>query len=154
VLHNRFHTNRGVIMDRLSPEQRSRLMSRVRSRDTTPEKVVRSTLHRLGYRYALHKRGLPGTPDLVFPRRNKIIFVNGCYWHGHSCKYGRAQSKSNVTFWQEKIVNNRRRDARNIRLLRCGGWRVLIVWECKVKAHDWLPKTIKFLERQSIRHKS
>lgn len=141
-------------MDRLSPEQRSRLMSRVRSRDTTPEKVVRSTLHRLGYRYVLHKRGLPGTPDLVFPRRNKIIFVNGCYWHGHSCKFGRAQSKSNVDFWKEKIVNNRKRDVRNLRLLRRSGWRVLIIWECKVKAQDWLPKAIKFLECQSFRRQS
>ncbi|MGC0018386.1 very short patch repair endonuclease, partial [Ralstonia pseudosolanacearum] len=100
-------------MDRLTPDRRSRLMSRIRSKDTKPEVEVRSTLHRMGYRYVLHKRGLPGTPDLVFPARRKVLFVHGCYWHGHTCKYGKAQSKSNVEFWQKKIDANRRRDHRN-----------------------------------------
>ena len=134
-------------MDRISSERRSRLMARIRDRDTKPELVVRSTLHKLGFRYVLHKRGLPGTPDLVFPGRAKIIFVNGCYWHGHHCKYGRAQSKTNVTFWTEKIERNRRRDARNGRALRRQGWGVLTVWECSIKAHNWQKRVISFLER-------
>lgn len=134
-------------MDRLSPEQRSRLMSRIPSQNTKPERFVRSELHRLGYRYVLHKRGLPGTPDLVFPSRKKIIFVHGCYWHGHSCKYGRAQSKSNVDFWVAKIRRNRQRDAENIRALRKAGWRVLNIWECQIKMKNWQPRAIQFLDR-------
>ncbi|MFV8639216.1 very short patch repair endonuclease [Ralstonia pseudosolanacearum] len=133
-------------MDRLTPDRRSRLMSRIRSKDTKPEVEVRSTLHRMGYRYVLHKRGLPGTPDLVFPARRKVLFVHGCYWHGHTCKYGKAQSKSNVEFWQKKIDANRRRDHRNTRKLRAAGWSVATVWECQIKQRKWLDRIVLFLE--------
>jgi DNA mismatch endonuclease, patch repair protein len=134
-------------MDRLTPEKRSWLMSRVRSTNTKPEMTVRSALHRLGYRYALHRRDLPGNPDLVFAARGKIIFVHGCFWHGHSCRAGRAQSKSNVAFWENKIETNVRRDRRNIAKLRRDGWGVKIVWECKIKKNNWLASTLRFLEK-------
>ena len=133
-------------MDRLTPDRRSRLMSRIRSKDTKPEVEVRSTLHRMGYRNVLHKRGLPGTPDLVFPARRKVLFVHGCYWHGHTCKYGKAQSKSNVEFWHKKMDANRRRDRRNARKLRAAGWSVATVWECQVKQGKWLDRIVLFLE--------
>jgi DNA mismatch endonuclease (patch repair protein) len=134
-------------MDRLTPEKRSSLMSRIRSKDTKPELEVRSALHRLGYRYALHKRDLPGTPDLVFTSKRKIIFVHGCYWHGHTCKYGRAQSKSNTDFWEDKISRNQRRDRRILRELRAAGWSVATVWECSIKRGIWLDRIIKFLDQ-------
>jgi DNA mismatch endonuclease (patch repair protein) len=137
----------GNIMDRLTSEHRGWLMSRVKSKNTTPEMKVRSSLHKLGYRYALHKKELPGKPDLVFVARKQIIFVNGCYWHGHHCKYGMAQSKSNVEFWREKIRTNRMRDAKNCRQLRVLGWQVLIIWECKIKRDTWLEKALRFLEK-------
>ncbi|MGZ5528133.1 MAG: very short patch repair endonuclease [Limisphaerales bacterium] len=136
-------------MDRLTKAQRSRLMSRVRGKDTKPELAVRSALHGLGYRYVLHQRTLPGTPDLVFPSRRKILFVHGCYWHGHSCKYGMAQSKTNVEFWQAKIAANIRRDARNLRALRSDGWQVMVIWECQVKRKTWLKRTCQFLTSES-----
>ncbi|MET2524970.1 very short patch repair endonuclease [Ralstonia pseudosolanacearum] len=120
-------------MDRLSVEKRSWLMSRVRSKDTTPELTVRRLLHRLGYRYRLHAAHLPGKPDLVFPARKKIIFVHGCFWHGHAgCKYARTPS-SRIEFWREKIDRNRHRDQRNQRELSELGWDVLVVWQCQLK---------------------
>lgn len=116
-------------MDRLTPEARRRLMSRIRSKDTQPEMVVRRMIHRLGYRYVLHDKRLPGTPDLVFPSKKKVIFVHGCFWHRHACGRG-FKPKSNSAFWMEKIDRNRSRDARAVCELRRLGWRVLIVWEC------------------------
>jgi DNA mismatch endonuclease, patch repair protein len=133
-------------MDRLTAEARSRLMSRVRSRDTKPEMAVRSVLHSLGYRYKLHVPTLPGKPDIVFPSRRKVILVHGCYWHGHSCKYGRAVSKSNVVFWTQKIETNRRRDDLNLRRLRAENWSVHVIWECRIKRDAWLARTLDFLE--------
>jgi DNA mismatch endonuclease (patch repair protein) len=120
-------------------------MSRIRGRDTKPELEVRKQLHRLGYRYRLHVSTLPGTPDLAFPSRKKAIFMHGCYWHGHTCKYGLAQSKTNKAFWRTKIRENQARDARAARLLRRLGWKVLIIWECEVKRASWRPRTIRFL---------
>ena len=121
-------------------------MSRIKGRDTKPEMAVRRTLHRLGYRFRLHDSRLPGRPDLVFPSRKKAIFVHGCYWHGHSCKYGRAQSKTNRSFWLEKLRGNRLRDARALRLLRRQGWGVLVVWECGVKKATWQTRVTRFLD--------
>ena len=119
-------------MDILSPEQRSQRMSRIRGRDTGPELLIRSILHRLGYRFALYRRDLPGTPDLVFPARRSVLFVHGCFWHGHSCSIGHLPS-SNVAFWKQKIGNNRHRDHLVQRQLRSLGWRVLAAWECETK---------------------
>jgi DNA mismatch endonuclease (patch repair protein) len=120
-------------------------MSRIRGRDTQPEMTVRSRLHKLGYRFRLHVGKLPGTPDLVFVSRRKLLFVHGCYWHGHSCRWGAAQSKSNVKFWRAKLKVNRRRDARVMRYLRRNGWKALVIWECQIKSDSWLRRTRSFL---------
>ncbi len=107
-------------------------MSRVKGRDTTPEIAVRSMIHRMGYRFRLHRSDLPGKPDIVFGPRKKIIFIHGCFWHGHRCRKGR-QPKSNGAFWQTKVVTNRARDKRHTRKLRAGGWKVLVIWQCRLK---------------------
>jgi DNA mismatch endonuclease (patch repair protein) len=133
-------------MDRLSPAKRSWLMSRVKGQDTKPELTVRQTLHRLGYRFRLHVSNLPGRPDLVFPSRKKAIFVHGCYWHGHSCKYGRAQPKTNRSFWRLKLSANRLRDSRTARLLRRQGWKMLVIWECAIKRNAWEYRALRFLD--------
>ena len=133
-------------MDRLTPDRRSYLMSRIKSKDTLPELTVRRALHALGYRYRLHGKHLPGRPDLVFASRKKVIFVHGCYWHGHECRYGRAQSKSNQEFWQKKLMANRLRDQRNVLQLLAGGWTVHTVWECQIKSATWLAAALLFLE--------
>ena len=116
--------------DRVSPERRSRIMSRVRTKDTEPEMVVRKLLHRLGYRYRLHRRDLAGCPDIVFSSRRKVIFVHGCFWHAHHCRYGRAP-RSRREYWLPKLRRNKERDAENIARLRSLGWDVLTVWQCQ-----------------------
>ncbi|KQS76371.1 hypothetical protein ASG58_11110 [Rhizobium sp. Leaf383] len=118
--------------DRMSPEDRSRLMARVKRSNTKPEMVVRRLLHARGYRFRLHVKTLPGTPDVVLARRKVAIFVNGCFWHGHSCRLGRLPS-SRPEYWIPKIEGNRERDARKVQLLLDTGWRVLTVWQCTLK---------------------
>lgn len=108
-------------------------MSRIRGRDTGPEMTVRRAAHRLGHRYRLHRRDLPGTPDLVFPRQRKVLFVHGCFWHRHSrCRFA-YEPKSNVEFWRLKFASNVQRDERVRQELERVGWRVLTLWECEVK---------------------
>jgi DNA mismatch endonuclease (patch repair protein) len=120
-------------MDRISPETRSRVMAAVKSKDTGPERAVRTLIFALGYRFRLHRRDLPGTPDLVFPGRKKVIFVNGCFWHFHSrCKAFRAP-KSRIKYWRGKLTRNRWRDRQNQSALKKLGWSVLVIWECEVK---------------------
>ncbi|MBM3950794.1 MAG: DNA mismatch endonuclease Vsr [Rhodospirillales bacterium] len=119
-------------MDRLTPERRSWLMSRVKGRNTTPELIVRSMIHKMGYRFRLHRRDLPGKPDIVFGLRKKVIFVHGCFWHGHRCRKGRLP-KSNDEFWRTKIVANRKRDRKHLRSLNAFGWKVLVIWQCELK---------------------
>ncbi len=120
------------MVDTLSVEARSALMSRIRNRDTKPELAVRKLLHGMGYRYRLHRSDLPGTPDLVFPGRSSVIFVHGCFWHLHDgCKHARMP-KSRVAYWVPKLKGNRTRDRRNERALRTRGWRVMVIWECQV----------------------
>lgn len=120
-------------MDQLSAAKRSRLMSRVRSRDTEPEVAVRKTAHRLGLRYSLHRSDLPGKPDIVFSSRNVVIFVHGCFWHKHSkCKRA-TLPKTRRAFWNAKLARNVERDAATVRALRALGWRVFVVWSCQVK---------------------
>lgn len=111
-------------------------MRAVKSKDTAPEMIVRRLVHRLGYRYRLHRKGLPGKPDLVFAGRRKIIFVHGCFWHGHDCKRGARPPKENTDYWGPKIHKNVERDARNQVELCELGWDVLTVWECETKAAD------------------
>jgi DNA mismatch endonuclease (patch repair protein) len=129
--------------DSLTPEQRSHCMSRIRSVNSAPEKRVRSALFKLGYRFRLHRRNLPGCPDIVLPRHHKIIFVHGCFWHMHDCRYGRVVPKTNRRYWIEKRVMNAARDRQNARKLRRLGWKVLIIWECWTKNHNGLDKRIK-----------
>jgi DNA mismatch endonuclease, patch repair protein len=119
--------------DVLTSAQRSFNMSRIRSRNTRPEMIVRSIVHSLGYRYRLHKKDLPGKPDVVLVRHRKIIDVHGCFFHMHKCRYGRVVPATNATFWQTKRLSNVERDRRNLRLLKKEGWNVMVVWECETK---------------------
>lgn len=118
--------------DKLTPSERSALMSRIRSKDTKPELIVRRALHRMGYRYVLHDRRLPGTPDLVFPARRKVIFVHGCFWHGHDCGRG-FKPVTNAEFWRAKIDRNQARDREARRKLRRLDWESFTVFECALK---------------------
>lgn len=140
-------------MDRVSTEVRSKIMSRVRTRDTGPELLLRSSLHRLGYRYRLHSEALPGKPDLVFPARRKVIFVHGCFWHGHGCRWGKLP-KSRPEYWEPKIDGNQRRDRAVLRLLRRSGWQALVIWQCELRVLDKaLAKAVQFLEGESLSKK-
>ncbi len=128
--------------DVLTPEQRRRNMAAIKGKNTKPEMVVRRLVHSLGYRYRLHRKDLPGKPDLVFPSRRKIIEVYGCYWHLHDCSYGRVVPKTNAQFWQTKRLSNVTRDTRNSEELAKQGWQVLIIWECEIKNTDKLRERI------------
>lgn len=133
--------------DVLTPEQRRRNMAAIKGKNTKPEMVVRRLVHSLGYRYRLHRKDLPGKPDLVFPSRCKIIEVYGCYWHMHDCRYGRVVPKTNANFWQNKRLSNVMRDERNGEELSKRGWRVLVVWECEVKDTENLrERIVQFLD--------
>jgi DNA mismatch endonuclease, patch repair protein len=130
-------------MDRLSTEERSRLMARVRSKNTAPEIAVRRCLHAAGLRFRLHRRDLPGRPDVVLPRHRLVIFVHGCFWHGcPNCDRGRRRPASRVEFWGRKLTDNRCRDAENALALEAAGWRVLTVWECQTRRHADLEQAL------------
>ncbi len=136
------------MVDRLSPERRSALMARVKSTNTKPELVVRSIAHRLGYRFRLHKRDLPGTPDLVFPRLRVAIFVHGCFWHRHENCSKASMPGTRVFFWKAKFQRNVARDAAARHALKRQGWRVLTIWECHLKNVPTTERKIeKFLRR-------
>lgn len=128
-------------MDTVSPAVRSALMSRIRSKNTKPELVVRSLLHRLGYRFRIHRKDLAGNPDIVLPKHRKIVLVHGCFWHGHTCRLA-SKPKTNVEYWAEKIFKNKSRDERNLETLSAQGWAVLVLWECEVRAMDGLVERI------------
>ena len=117
--------------DTLSPEERSEVMRRVRSKDTTPEMAVRTALHRQGFRYRLHQATLPGKPDLVLSKHRTVVFVHGCLWHWHGCKNSRMPS-SNVDYWTNKIARNVERDKSHLTALQDAGWHVVIIWECSI----------------------
>ncbi len=120
--------------DRMTPEQRHRCMSRIRGRDTKPEMVVRRWLWRQGFRYRLYVKSLPGRPDIVLRKWRTVIFVNGCFWHGHDCT--KHKPATHAQFWQDKINRNRKRDARNQALLQAAGWHVIVVWECQLSSKN------------------
>ena len=120
-------------MDTVTPEKRRLIMAKVRSKDTTPELVVRKLSHSLGYRFRLYRRDLPGNPDLVFLGLKKIIFVHGCFWHQHRCRRGNRIPASHREYWTNKLEANVVRDKRNLRKLRRLGWKVLVVWECQTR---------------------
>lgn len=130
------------MVDKVAPDVRSRIMAQVKSKGMKPEMQVRRLLHGLGYRYRLHRTDLPGQPDLVFPGRRKIVFVNGCFWHFHpDCCRVRIPA-TNREYWLAKLNRNRARDDRNLKLLKDSGWEVMTVWECQLRD---LEKTTKSL---------
>ena len=139
-----------MMPDTVTAATRSRIMSKIKSKDTKPEIVVRRLLHGLGYRYRLHRTDLPGRPDLVFPSRRKIILVNGCFWHNHlGCEDSHIPA-DNREYWQSKLTRNRERDERNLSLLKLDGWDVTIVWECQMKDMDMVAeRLIEFLEKDT-----
>jgi DNA mismatch endonuclease (patch repair protein) len=118
-------------------------MQAVKSKNTAPELKIRRLLHAHGYRYRLHRRDLPGCPDLVFPGRRKIVFIHGCFWHGHDCARGARIPKSNTAYWIAKIARNRERHVTSLRLLSDAGWKVLTLWECQLGKTGTLPWRIK-----------
>lgn len=131
-----------LAMDIVSPDRRSAIMSRIRGRDTKPELIVRRLAHRLGYRFRLHRRDLPGTPDLVFPGRRKVLFVHGCFWHRHwGCRFA-YEPKSNASKWQEKFAQNIARDSRAVAALEAMGWQVLTIWECETLDRETLSENL------------
>lgn len=133
--------------DVLTPEQRKLNMSRIRSKNTRPEMIVRSLIHQMGYRFKLNATNLPGKPDLVLSKYKKIIFVHGCFWHMHRCKYGKVKPQTNTEFWQNKRIGNVERDKKNLAVLKEDGWKVLVVWECWTRNPAALRNRIsKFLE--------
>ena len=124
-------------------------MSKIRSKNTKPEIAVRSKLHKAGYRFRLHVKGLPGKPDIVLPKYNTIIFINGCFWHRHkNCQYSYTP-KSRVGFWKDKFEKNVLRDKKVIKQLKKKGWKVKIVWECQTKNEDTLVQTVHSFLRKS-----
>lgn len=135
-------------MDKLSPIARSALMSRIRGKDTTPELIVRSLVHRLGYRFRLHVADLPGRPDLVFPSRRKVMFVHGCFWHAHPKCRRAFRPATRASYWAEKLKANRARDRRNLHELEKLGWSALVVWECEVRRSGLSGRLQRFLGRK------
>ena len=148
--------------DVFNKEKRSQIMASISGKDTSVELQIRKALHRRGYRYGLHNRTLPGTPDIVFRRFNAVVFVNGCFWHGHDCPLFRPPS-SNRDYWEKKIQGNRDRDVKSVALLQEKGWRTMVVWECSLKGktklnfetviltiEDWLQGNGKHAEIRGV----
>ena len=135
------------MVETLTPTQRFASMSANKGKGTKPEVIVRRLVHSLGYRYRLHRRDLPGCPDMIFPSRKKVVFVNGCYWHRHNCKKGRSVPETRKEFWQNKFERTIQRDKDNRKMLKKLGWQYLIIRECNIKDHSQLKtKIINFLE--------
>ncbi|MDE4914275.1 DNA mismatch endonuclease Vsr [Methylobacterium sp. 092160098-2] len=130
-------------MDKLEPAARSALMGRIRGTDTAPEMAVRRAAHRLGYRFRLHRRSLPGRPDLVFPARRAVIFVHGCFWHRHEGCAKASTPKTRTDFWTGKFARNVERDREAQDRLEQAGWRVLVVWECGIRDQLRLESTLR-----------
>lgn len=141
-----------TMVDVLTPDQRQRCMSAIRGKNTKPEMLVRHLVHAMGFRYRLHGRDLPGRPDLVFPRLRKVIFVHGCFWHMHRCRYGQVVPATNAEFWRKKREGNVERDKRTRRELRRLGWGILTVWECQTrpKRREWLLERLNSFLSSSI----
>ena len=131
-----------LMADRLTPEERSAIMRRIRRQDTGPELAVRRLLHRMGYRFRLHAAELPGSPDVAFRPRKAVVFVHGCFWHGHHCRWSKPV-QSNGAYWAEKIERNRKRDAAVEEALRSKGWRTAVVWECELKDLESLASMLR-----------
>lgn len=139
-------------MDRLTPERRSWNMSQVRSRNTNPEKLVRSILHSMGYRFSLHRKDLPGRPDIVLPLYRTVIFVHGCFWHQHRGCPKAKKPGSHSEFWDEKLRSNEKRDKLTRKALRGTGWRVIVVWECQlIRSPEWVRASLDRRLRQECK---
>jgi DNA mismatch endonuclease (patch repair protein) len=134
-------------MDIYSRQKRSEIMSGIRTANTKPEMVVRQTLHKLGYRFRLHRKDLPGSPDIVLPRHQTVIFVHGCFWHHHTGCLKSKLPTTNVEFWTDKIMTNVRRDRRVTTELKKSGWQVFVIWECEVKNEKFSEKIIAHIGR-------
>ena len=132
-----------LLMDVLTPEQRHRNMSRIRSENSKPEKRIRSLLHRLGYRFRLHSKNLPGTPDIILPKYKTVIFVHGCFWHRHNGCKDASVPKTNTERWIKKFDVNVKRDRQAILDLEALGWSVIVIWDCELKKMDEL--TVRIL---------
>src|SRR5438094_266437 len=124
-------------------QKRSEIMSAVKGKNTSPEVLVRSLAHKLGFRFRLHSEGLPGKPDIVFPCHRKAVFVNGCFWHGHNCKRGRRLPQTNVSYWRDKIAANKARDRRVRDRLHRLGLRTLTIWECQLRDESLIVKRLR-----------
>ena len=134
-------------MDIVTPEKRSLMMGGIRGKNTKPEMVVRRALHALGFRFRLHRKDLPGSPDLVLPKHRKVVFVHGCFWHGHECRAGRNRPASQKPYWEAKLERTRQRDVLNIVRLQAQGWSILTIWECELRSADRLAQRLRsFLE--------
>jgi DNA mismatch endonuclease (patch repair protein) len=131
-------------------DQRSRIMRAVKGVDTAPEMAVRRMAHRMGFRFRLHRKDLPGKPDLVFPKLRKVVFVHGCFWHGHDCARGARTPKTNAKYWRTKISRNLVRDAAHLAALKAQGWRSAVIWECQLKDLPRVHKRLSgFLQQPS-----
>lgn len=136
-------------MDTRTAAKRSQIMSAVQTKNTAPELAVRKVLFAEGYRYRLHSPYLSGRPDIVFPGRRKVVFVHGCFWHGHRCRKGRLP-RSRLDYWEPKIRANKKRDARNVAQLRRLGWRTITIWQCELKEGEAIVRKLRtFLGRPS-----
>lgn len=134
------------MVDVLTPGQRRLNMSRIRGRDTKPEMTVRRLVHSLGFRYRIHVRTLPGSPDLVFPALRKVILVHGCFWHRHECRLGQPMPKTRTAFWRKKLLRNVVRDKKTQQEIRMAGWKTLVVWQCQTRSIHRLEKSlVRFL---------
>lgn len=133
--------------DKFSPAKRKAIMQAVKGKNTKPEKIVRSLIFSLGFRFRLHDSSLPGKPDLVFKTAKKVIFVHGCYWHRHNCQKGKSLPAVNQIFWEQKFKINRKRDQKARQELKKAGWSVLVIWECQTK-----PTKKNRLIKQILRH--
>lgn len=128
-------------MDTRSPDQRRRIMQSVKSKNTGPEMKVRRVLHAMGYRFRLHRKDLPGKPDIVLPKHRKAIFVHGCFWHSHGCSKGQLP-KSRLDYWLPKLERNAARDREKVEELETLGWKVLVIWQCEIQDADALRKRL------------
>lgn len=133
------------MVDVFSKEKRSEVMSRIRAKDTKPELYVRKLLHSFGFRYRLHKKNLPGKPDIVLSKYKTVIFVHGCFWHGHSCKYGseKRMPKSNIEYWKKKFEKNKELNKIHMRELKKKGWRIILIWECELKKEKTVMRKLR-----------
>ena len=150
------------MVDKVDSATRSRIMAAVKSKNTSPELFIRSLLHKKGFRFRLHVKDLPGKPDIVLPKYNAVIFINGCFWHGHTNCHLFRLPHSRIEYWQNKILRNKANDIRTIELLLARNWRVCIIWECKIQASkkditqladlisNFLKSTESFLELTGI----